>query len=83
MTQFSINLPEPLTDYLQGQIIAGNYPTASEYIQSLIQQDQSQKTHLADLVMEGLNSSPASPMTSEDWITIRAAVHQNLIDSDA
>jgi antitoxin ParD1/3/4 len=78
MTQISINLPEPLTHYLQEQITAGHYPTASEYIQSLIQQDQLQNAHLEDLVIEGLDSNPASAMTSEDWVTIRAAVHQNL-----
>jgi antitoxin ParD1/3/4 len=78
MTQISITLPEPLTHYLQEQITAGHYPTPSEYIQALIQKDQAQKAHLEDLVLEGINSGPASPMTNNDWAAIRTAVNQNL-----
>jgi putative addiction module CopG family antidote len=78
MTQISITLPEPLTDYLQEQITAGHYPNPSEYIQALIQQDQNRNAHLEDLVLAGLSSTPATPMTNDDWDTIRLAVKQNL-----
>lgn len=77
MTQISITLPESLTTYLQAQIAAGHYATPSDYIQDLIQQDQARKAHLEDLMLEALDS-PASPMTQEDWDTIRTAVHQRL-----
>jgi putative addiction module CopG family antidote len=78
MTQISITLPEPLTNYLQEQISAGHYPNPSEYIQALIQQDQNRNAHLEDMVLEGLNSTPASPLTNNDWDAIRVAVQQNL-----
>ena len=78
MTQLSISLPEDLTTYIQTQISSGSYPTPSQYIQALIKQDQSRRTHLETLALEGLNSGPATPMTQDDWDTIRAAVRQNL-----
>lgn len=78
MTQLSITLPEELTTYLQLQIESGHYATPSDYIQALIQQDQARKTRLEALALEGINSGPATPMTGEDWDTIRAAVRHNL-----
>jgi len=78
MTQLSITLPDELTQFLQSQIATGNYATPSDYIQTLIQQDQARRAHLETLVLEGINSGPATPMTSDDWATIRTAVNQNL-----
>jgi antitoxin ParD1/3/4 len=78
MNQISITLPEPLTNYLEQQITAGNYSTPSDYIQALIQQDQAQKADLEELLLAGMNSGVATPMIDEDWDTIRANVKQNL-----
>ncbi|GAB4230024.1 MAG: type II toxin-antitoxin system ParD family antitoxin [Elainellaceae cyanobacterium] len=80
MTTITISLPEPLTDYLQEQVIAGGYNTPSDYIQDLILQDQQRKAKLEALVLEGLHSGPATPMTATDWDVIRASVQQNLAD---
>jgi antitoxin ParD1/3/4 len=78
MNQISITLPEPLTNYLEQQITAGNYSTPSDYIQALIQQDQAQKADLEELLLAGINSGSATPMTDDDWDTIRANVNRNL-----
>ena len=77
MTQLSITLSEDLTTYIQTQVNSGSYPTPSHYIQTLIQQDQSRRTNLEALALEGIHSGPTTPMTQDDWDTIRAAVHQN------
>jgi antitoxin ParD1/3/4 len=77
MTPLSINLPEDLLTYLQEQVASGHYTTPSDYIQTLIQQDQARKAHLENLMLEALDSS-ASPITQGDWNTIRSAVHQKL-----
>ena len=77
MTQLSISLPEETSLFLQSQITAGHYSTPSDYIKTLIQQDQSQKARLESCMLEALES-PATPMTEDDWEFIRAAVRQNL-----
>lgn len=80
MTTITISLPESLTQYLQAQIASGSYNTASEYIQALIQQDQQHQAQaqLETLVLEGLHSQPTTPMTTDDWDTIRATVQQRI-----
>lgn len=80
MTTLTVSLPEALTTYLQEQIASGHYSSIDDYIQTLIQQDQARKTHLEPLLLEGIASGEATPMTNDDWSTIRAAVQQNLVD---
>jgi antitoxin ParD1/3/4 len=80
MTNLTVSLPEALTAYLQEQIAAGHYNTPDDYIQALIQQDKARKEHLEPLILEGLESGDATPMTSADWDDIRAAVQGNQSD---
>lgn len=80
MTNLTVSLPEALTAYLQEQIAAGHYNTADDYIQALIQQDKARKEYLEPLLLEGLASGEATPMTATDWETVRAAVRQNQSD---
>jgi hypothetical protein len=47
------------------------------YIQALIQQDQTRKSQEA-LLLEGLESGTATPMTNEDWNLIRAPFGKTL-----
>jgi antitoxin ParD1/3/4 len=77
MTTLPITLPDSLTTYLQEQIDSGSYPTPSDYIQALIQQDQARRTQ-ESLLLEALDSGSATPMTEQDWDSIRAAVRLNL-----
>lgn len=37
-------------------------------------QDQQRKAKLETLVLEGLHSGPATPMTANDWDAIRATI---------
>jgi antitoxin ParD1/3/4 len=76
--QVTIDLPESLATHFQSQISTGQYPTASDYIQALIKEDQARQTRLETLALEGIHSGPSSPMTPDDWAQIRATVRQNL-----
>ena len=80
MTTFTVSLPEALTTYLQARIDSGEFSTADDYIQALIQQDKARKEHLEPLLLEGLDSGEATPMTAADWDTVRAAVRRNQAD---
>ena len=77
MTPLTVSLPSSLATYLQEQLAAGPYNTADDYIQALIQQDKARKEHLEPLILEGLASGDATPMTATDWDDIRATVRQN------
>lgn len=80
MTQLTVSLPKALTTYLQEQLATGRYETADDYIQALIQQDKARKEHLEPLILEGLASGNATPMSATDWDAIRATVRQNQRD---
>lgn len=80
MTTLTVSLPEALTTYLQEQLALGQYNTADDYVQALIQQDKTRKDHLEPLILKGLASGDATPMTTTDWESIRAAVRQNQSD---
>jgi antitoxin ParD1/3/4 len=43
MTNLTISLPEALAAYLKEQLESGQYNTANDYIQALIQQDKARK----------------------------------------
>jgi antitoxin ParD1/3/4 len=43
MTNLTISLPEALAAHLKEQLASGQYNTANDYIQALIQQDKARK----------------------------------------
>ena len=67
MTTLTVTLPEVLTKYLQEQIASGHYNNTDDYIQTLIQQDQTRKTYLEPLILEGIASGDATPMKANNW----------------
>ena len=68
----NISLPDPLKQFVDGQIAQGRYSSASEYIRELIRADEKRKAEeqLEAKLLEGL-SSPESELTVEDWSDIR------------
>jgi antitoxin ParD1/3/4 len=81
MTSINISLPESMKTYIEQQVVTGGYETISEYFHELIRQDQKRKAkeHLESLLLEGLDSQPATPMTDMDWENIRQAVRDNIV----
>ena len=73
MTTLNISLPDTLQEFLENRIAEGGYPTASNYLRDLVQDDQRRKAqaNLDALLQEGLDSGPATPMTPQDWDEIR------------
>jgi len=68
----NISLPEPLKQFVDGQIAAGRYSSASEYIRELIREDEKRKAEerLEALLLEGLQGEE-SELTRDDWTAIR------------
>jgi antitoxin ParD1/3/4 len=73
MQTMNISLPETLKDFVDQQIAAGRYSTASEYVRELIRNDEKQKAEeqLSTLLREGLQSKE-TVLTRDDWKAIRA-----------
>ena len=72
MQSMNISLPEPLKQFVDGQISTGRYSSASEYVRELIRADEKRKAEEqreAKLV-EGLNGAE-SALTLADWSAIR------------
>ena len=73
MQTMNISLPETLKDFVDQQISAGRYSSASEYVRELIRNDEKRKAEerLTALLREGLQSEETA-LTPEDWKAIRA-----------
>jgi antitoxin ParD1/3/4 len=72
MQSMNISLPEPLKQFVDGQIATGRYSSASEYVRELIRADEKRKAddQLEALLLEGLQGKE-TPMTRADWQEIR------------
>lgn len=82
MTTLNINLPDSLKEFVEQQAESGGYPSASDYVESLIREAQlcAVKQELDTKLLEGLDSGPATPMTRGDWDELKRRVwqrHQN------
>jgi antitoxin ParD1/3/4 len=76
MTTINISLPEQMRLFVEEQVTAGGYSTTSEYIRSLIRQDNERKNkeHLDNLLLQGLASGESIEVTEEWWDEKRAAL---------
>lgn len=72
MQSMNISLPDPLKQFVDGQVAKGKYSSASEYVRELIRADEKRKAEeqLEALLLEGL-SSEETAMTPTDWKAIR------------
>ena len=72
MQSMNISLPDPLKQFVDGQIAQGRYSSASEYVRELIRADEKRKAEdeLEAKLLEGLNS-PEAGLTAADWKGIR------------
>jgi antitoxin ParD1/3/4 len=72
MQSMNISLPDPLKQFVDGQIAQGRYSSVSEYIRELIRADEKLKAEeqLEAKLLEGLNSSE-SELSEADWNEIR------------
>ena len=72
MQSMNISLPDPMKQFVDGQIGQGRYSSVSEYVRELIRADEKLKaTELLEAkLLDGLNSAE-SELTPDDWKAIR------------
>jgi antitoxin ParD1/3/4 len=72
----NISLPENMKEFVETQAREQGFGTLSEYMRTVIRQLQNDKKRakVDALLLEGLNSGPAKPMTAKDWDDIKSEV---------
>ena len=80
MASLNISLPAPLREWIEAQIKGGRYGNASEYVRELIRRDQERQAQqrLEQMLLEGVKSGKASPLTKQDWAELRTEVAERL-----
>ncbi len=69
----NVSLPPSMKEWVDKQVQTGDYGTASEYVRQLLREEQRRQAQqkLEDLLVEGIESGPATPMTRKDWDEVR------------
>jgi antitoxin ParD1/3/4 len=73
MANLNISLPDAMREFVEHQVDSGDFSTPSEYIRALIREAQKRRAEerLEALLLEGLDSGDAGPMTKKDWQRLR------------
>jgi len=73
MQTMNISLPDPMKQYVEEQVTAGDYSSASEYMRELVRADQKRnaREHLAQTLLESLLEGEPQEATPEFWATLR------------
>jgi antitoxin ParD1/3/4 len=78
----SVSLPAELKKHVQERVKQEHYGTPSDYIRSLIREDlkRGEQERLEAMLLEGLASGEARPMTKKDWQELRAEVRRRIME---
>jgi antitoxin ParD1/3/4 len=73
MSTMNVSLPPALKKYVRERVKAENYSNASDYIRTLIREDQRRRgiDVLEELIVEGLNSGEGVVLDDAEWAKIR------------
>lgn len=80
MSTLNVSLPDSMRAFIEEQTKNGDFSTASEYLRSLIREDQKRKAQerLETLLLEGLESGDTEKLTPGDWEEVRREVRRRL-----
>lgn len=56
MATMNVSVPDPMKNWVQGQIETGKYANASDYVRNLIRRDQEKVEVLRQALFEGIRS---------------------------
>lgn len=78
MASLHVSLSDEMRTYVDQQVQGGAYHNHSEYIRDLIRHDRERRDRerVDALLLEGLRSGEATPLTSDDWREIRETVRE-------
>ena len=73
MSTMNISLPDPMKTFVDEQVEARGYGSSSEYVRDLIRKD-GDRQKLRNLLLVGVESSPAGPADAAYFDTLRARI---------
>jgi antitoxin ParD1/3/4 len=78
MQTMNISLPDPMKQYVEEQVSAGGYSSASEYVRELVRTDQKSKAKdlLEQTLLAALKEGKAAEATPEWWESLRTEFEQ-------
>ena len=67
MQTMNISLPDPMKQYVEERVSAGDYSSASEYVRELVRADQKRhaKEELEQILLNSMNSGDPFEVTPE------------------
>lgn len=67
MQTMNIALPETMVEFVEEQVVAGDYDSASEYIRDLVRADQKRhaKTQMEQVLISAMGAGDAIDLTPE------------------
>jgi antitoxin ParD1/3/4 len=67
MQTMNISLPDPMKQYVEERVSAGDYSSASEYVRELVRADQKRhaKEQLEQILLNAMNSGDPFEVTPE------------------
>jgi len=76
MASIPVQLPAELQEFVQATVQRGEFASASEYIVALVSAARNKRSEIEAALIEGLQSGPAEPWTSQEWAEIKQRVIQ-------
>jgi antitoxin ParD1/3/4 len=75
-----ISLPQSQREFVDAEVAARGYASASDYFSELITAEQKRRAQerLEELLIEGVNSGPGDEATPEFWERLRARANQRV-----
>ena len=69
----NISLPPTLKDWVDEQVSRRGFGTASEFVRQMLREEQQRelRQRIDAALVEGIESGPSTPMTTQDWDDIR------------
>jgi antitoxin ParD1/3/4 len=78
MQTMNISLPDPMKQYVEEQVTAGDYSSASEYMRELVRADQKRnaKERLEQTLLAALAEGGVEDATPEFWNNLRRELEE-------
>ena len=77
MATMNISLPDELKQFIDEQVAEHAYGSASEYLRELIRK-QRDVEKLRSMLLEGANSGPGKPVTTDTFRAMREELRERL-----
>lgn len=73
MTQMNVSLTDEVRSYIESQVTSGKFKSPDEFINEAVRLYRMQKSQneIDAMLLEGLRSGEARPLTRDDWNYIR------------